>query len=383
MVMNYNQQFKDVPQGLQKFRFLHWPLLFLVVVVGLFGFLMLYSVADGNIETWARPQINRFIPGSILMLIIALVHIDFWRACAPYVYLFGVILLFSVLLSGDYGGGARRWLEIGSLRFQPSEIMKVGMVMVLALYYDWLKPNKASKFIWVVFPLALIILPTALIIPQPDLGTGTLIALTGLTVMFAAGVHYLYFLVTLLAMPGFIFVVFLSRGTAWQLVTDYQFNRIDTFLNPQNDPLGGGYQITQSKIALGSGGLEGKGFMQGSQSQLDFLPYKHTDFIFTTIAEEFGFFGSVGLLLIYSAIILFCFLSAITNKNKFGSLLTTGLATVFFSYFFINISAVTGLAPVTGIPLPLISYGGSALLVILGTFGLVQSAHIHRLIRKD
>ena len=362
---------------------MHWPLLFLVVVISCFGFLMLYSVAEGDFEQWARPQMERFFGGFILMIIISFVHIDFWRFCSPFIFLFGIVLLIVVLFFGDYGGGAKRWLELGSLRFQPSEVNKVGLVMVLAIYYDWLDPAKVSNIFWVFIPVLMILVPTALVIPQPDLGTGTLIAFIGLTIMFAAGVHYLYFLGGLLILPGLLAIVFYSRGTSWQLVNDYQFGRIDTFLNPGNDPLGDGYQITQSKIALGSGGLEGRGFMQGSQSQLDFLPYKHTDFIFTTIAEEFGFFGSVGLLLMYSVIITFCIISAMTNKNKFGSLLTIGLATMFFTYFFVNISAVTGMAPVTGVPLPLISYGGSAMLVVLGTFGLIQSAHIHRLLKKD
>ena len=344
---------------------------------------MLYSVADGDFEKWSKPQILRFTIGFMLMIIMGLIHIDFWRSCSPFVYLLGIFLLIFVLFFGDYGGGAKRWLELGSFRFQPSEIIKVGLVMVLAIYYDWLKPDNVSKIFWVLIPLIIILIPTALVIPQPDLGTGTLIAFTGITIMFAAGVHYFYFLGGILLLPGFLILLFYSRGTSWQLVTDYQFGRIDTFLNPASDPLGGGYQITQSKIALGSGGLDGKGFMQGSQSQLDFLPYKHTDLIFTTIAEEFGFFGSVGLLLIYSVIIIFCISSAIKNKNKFGSLMTTGLATMFFTYFFVNIAAVTGMAPVTGIPLPLISYGGSAMLVVLGTFGLIQSAHIHRLLRKE
>ena len=344
---------------------------------------MLYSVAEGDFTKWAAPQIERFLVGLLLLTVISFIHIDFWRACAPFVYCFGILLLIFVLFFGDYGGGAKRWLELGSFRFQPSEIMKVGLVLVLAIYYDWLKPARVSKIFWVTIPVLLILIPTALVIPQPDLGTGTIIALIGLTVMFVAGVHYLYFLAGLTFLPGLLALIFYSRGTSWQLVTDYQFGRIDTFLNPSHDPLGDGYQITQSKIALGSGGLEGKGFMQGSQSQLDFLPYKHTDFIFTTIAEEFGFFGGVGLLLIYSVIIIFCIASAITNRNKFGSLLTIGLATLFFTYFSVNIAAVTGMAPVTGVPLPLISYGGSAMLVILGTFGLIQSAHIHRLMKRE
>ena len=344
---------------------------------------MLYSVAEGDFTKWASPQIERFLIGVLLLVIMGFIHIDFWRASAPFVYFFGILLLLFVLFFGDYGGGAKRWLELGSFRFQPSEIIKVGLVMVLAIYYDWLKPDRVSKIFWVTIPVLMILIPTALVIPQPDLGTGTIIALIGLTVMFVAGVHYLYFLVGLTLLPGLVALIFYSRGSSWQLVTDYQFGRIDTFLNPAHDPLGDGYQITQSKIALGSGGLEGKGFMQGSQSQLDFLPYKHTDFIFTTIAEEFGFFGGVGLLLMYSVIIIFCIGSAITNKNKFGSLLTIGLATLFFTYFFVNIAAVTGMAPVTGVPLPLISYGGSAMLVILGTFGLIQSAHIHRLLKRE
>lgn len=362
---------------------MHWPLLFLIVVIGCFGFLMLYSVSEGNFTKWAGPQIERFLVGLLLLVLVGFIHIDFWRACAPFIYLLGILLLFFVLFFGDYGGGAKRWLELGSFRFQPSEIMKVGLVMVLAIYYDWLKPSNVSKIFWVIIPLLFILLPTALVVPQPDLGTATIIVIIGLIVMFVAGVHYIYFLGGILLLPGFLALIFYSRGTSWQLVTDYQFGRIDTFLNPANDPLGDGYQITQSKIALGSGGLEGKGFMQGSQSQLDFLPYKHTDFIFTTIAEEFGFFGGVGLLLMYSVIIIFCIISAITNRNKFGSLLTIGLATLFFTYFSVNIAAVTGMAPVTGVPLPLISYGGSAMLVTLGTFGLIQSAHIHRLLKRE
>ena len=190
---------------------------------------------------------------------------------------------------------------------------------------------KHTKLFWVIIPFFLILLPAALIIPQPDLGTGTIIIMIGFTMMFAAGVHYLYFIIIIFFIPALLTLIFFSRGTNWQLVTDYQFSRIDTFMNPGKDPLGDGYQITQSKIALGSGGFEGKGFMQGSQSQLDFLPYKHTDFIFTSIAEEFGFFGGVGLLLIYSIIIIFCIYSSFKNKNRFGSLLTIGLSTIFFS----------------------------------------------------
>jgi rod shape determining protein RodA len=279
--------------------------------------------------------------------------------------------------------GAQRWLDLKFIRLQPSELMKAGVVMMLAFYYDWLKPEQVSKPFWVIIPLILILTPTALVIEQPDLGTGLLIAFIGISVMFLAGVSFWYFtLVTVIMFVGTA-IIWFSRGTTWQFLKDYQYRRIDTFLNPSLDPLGSGYHITQSKIALGSGGLTGRGFMQGTQSQLNFLPEKHTDFIFTTLAEEFGFFGAISLLTIYGLIVLLSTFSAITNKSRFGSLLTGGLTITFFSYFAVNIAMVTGLAPVVGVPLPLISYGGSAMLVLMGSFGLMQSAHIHRLKLKN
>lgn len=196
--------------------------------------------------------------------------------------------------------------------------------------------------------------------------------------MFFAGVHWLYFASVIAAGATAIFAVFQTRGTAYQILQDYQYRRIDTFLDPANDPLGAGYHITQAKIAFGSGGWTGRGFMQGTQSRLNFLPEKHTDFIFTTLAEEFGFLGAMGLLVLYLLIILFCIASALTNRDRFASLLTLGVAMTFFLFFALNMAMVTGLAPVVGVPLPLVSYGGSAMLVLLAAFGLVQSAHVHR-----
>ena len=250
--------------------------------------------------------------------------------------------------------------------------------MSLALYYSIVPMNVQSRPVWLLPPLILIFIPTFLVFSQPDLGTSLLILISGLAVMFLAGVNIWYFIFGTFLGIGLLSAVFLSRGTTWQLLTDYQMGRIDVFLNPSLDPLGAGYHITQSKIALGSGGLSGRGFMQGTQSQLDFLPEKHTDFIFTTLAEEFGYFGSLGLLTIYALILIFCMLSAATNQYRFGALLTSGLAVMFFLYFFVNMAMVMGLAPVVGVPLPLISWGGSAMLVLLGAFGLIQSAHIHQ-----
>lgn len=231
---------------------------------------------------------------------------------------------------------------------------------------------------WVLLPVALILVPTALVLKQPDLGTSILLMAAGGGVMFLAGVHWAYFVAVIAAGAGLVSAVFQSRGTDWQLLKDYQFRRIDTFMDPSQDPLGAGYHITQSQIALGSGGWSGRGFMQGTQSRLNFLPEKHTDFIFTTLAEEFGFIGGVTLLFIYMLIILFCIASAIAAKDRFSSLVILGIAITFFLFFAVNMSMVMGLAPVVGVPLPMVSYGGSAMLVLLGAFGIVQSAHIHR-----
>ena len=234
------------------------------------------------------------------------------------------------------------------------------------------------KLIWVILPAVIILLPTALVLKQPDLGTAILLSAGGAVVMFLAGVHWAYFITMITAGIGLISIVFQSRGTSWQMLKDYQFKRIETFLDPTNDPLGAGYNIIQSKIALGSGGWSGRGFMQGTQSRLNFLPEKHTDFIFTTLAEEFGFIGAISLLSLYALVLVFCILSALKNKDRFSSLLIFGIASTFFLFFAVNMSMVMGLMPVVGVPLPLVSYGGSAMLILMIGFGLVQSAHVHR-----
>jgi rod shape determining protein RodA len=216
------------------------------------------------------------------------------------------------------------------------------------------------------------------VIQQPDLGTSILLLAGGGAVMFLAGVHWAYFAGVVALGAGTVSAVFASRGTPWQLLQDYQYRRIDTFLDPATDPLGTGYHITQSKIALGSGGWTGRGFMQGTQSRLNFLPEKHTDFIFTTLAEEFGFLGGMALLVLYVLIIAFCVASALRNRDRFSSLVTLGIAVTFFLFFAVNMSMVMGMAPVVGVPLPLVSYGGSAMLVLMLAFGVVQSAHVHR-----
>ncbi len=371
---HYNQ----TPRGWRKIFYINWPLVLLVTAVACFGFLMLYSVAGGNLSRWAQPQMVRFAAGMVLMFIVAFTPLSFWRQVSLLAYLGGLALLLFVLFFGSVGMGAQRWIDLKFIQLQPSELMKIALVMALALYYDWLPPEKVSRFGYVLIPLAMIGLPAMMVVVQPDLGTAILLVASGGVVMFLAGVSYWYFIAAITAVVGTVTAVFMSRGASWQLLNNYQYKRIDTFLDPSLDPLGAGYHITQSKIALGSGGVSGRGFMQGPQSQLNFLPEKQTDFIFTTLAEEFGYIGTTFLLILYALIMVFAISAAVKNKNRFGALLIGGVAATFFFYFSLNMAMVMGLAPVVGVPLPLVSYGGSAMLVLLGGFGLIQSAHIHR-----
>ena len=373
---------QTVPSGLRKVLFLNWPLIVLLTAVAFIGFVMLYSVAGGSFSPWAEPQMKRFAFGMVLMLAVAMVPIWFWRNLAGLAFGGSLFLLLLVEFIGVSGMGAQRWIDLGFMRLQPSELSKLTLVMILAAYYDWLPVEKTSRPQWVIFPLLLILVPTFLVLRQPDLGTAILMTAGGGIMMFLAGVHWLYFAAVIALGGGMVYLVLASRDTSWQLLADYQYRRIDTFIDPANDPLGAGYHITQSKIALGSGGWTGRGFMQGTQSRLNFLPEKHTDFIFTTLAEEFGFIGAFSLLTLYALIVFFCIVSALKNKDRFGSLITLGVATTFFLFFAVNMSMVMGLAPVVGVPLPFVSWGGSAMLVLLVAFGLAQSAHVHRPHRK-
>lgn len=369
---------KTVPVGFSKVLHLNWALILLLTAVSSVGFLMLYSVAGGRIEIWAEPQMKRFGLGLFLMFAMALVPIWFWRNMAGLFYIASLVLLLVVEFFGTVGMGAQRWIDLGFLRLQPSELMKVALVVMLAAYYDWLDLKLTSRPLWVLIPVIMIVVPTLLVFIQPNLGTSLMLLMGGAAVMFCAGVSLWYFGGVAVLGIGAMVAVFMTRGTPWQFLKDYQYRRIDTFLDPTADPLGAGYNIIQAKIALGSGGWSGKGFMQGTQSRLNFLPEKHTDFIFTTLAEEFGFIGAFSLLALYGLVIFFCVISALQNKDRFSSLLILGVAGNFFFYLAVNLSMVMGLAPVVGVPLPLVSYGGSAMLVLLVAFGLVQSAHVHR-----
>ena len=367
------------PSGFSKILYLNWPIVILICSIAGIGFIMLYSVAGGSFTPWLEPQLKRFFLGMVALLIIAMCPIWFWKNVAALMYLTSVILLISVEFFGVSGMGAQRWLDLGFIRLQPSELTKVTTVVFLAAYYDWLGITKVSRPVWVLIPILIILLPVSLIINQPDLGTALLVLFGGGGLMFLAGVHWGYFAGIVVSFSGFIATILKSRETDWSLLREYQYHRIDTFLNPSNDPMGAGYHIAQSKIALGSGGLNGRGFMQGTQSQLNFLPEKHTDFIFTTLAEEFGFIGGFSVLGMYCLVVIFCMISAMNNTDRFSSLISMGIGLIFFLYFAPNMAMVMGFAPIVGVPLPLISYGGSSMLVLLGAFGLMQSAHIHKM----
>jgi rod shape determining protein RodA len=355
----------------QKFWQINWGLILLLGSVATIGFAMLYSAAGGDMQPWAVRQMMRFAAGIGIMISVAMIDTRIWMRYAYFVYGVGVLLLVWVDVAGVVGMGAQRWINLGPLSVQPSEIMKVAIVLVLARYFHGLSHEQIGRPQYLVWPLVLIGIPSALVMLQPDLGTATMLVLTGAALFFMAGVRIWKFLLVGAAGLG-------AMPVLWHFLREYQKQRILTFLNPENDPLGSGYHILQSKIALGSGGLFGRGFLEGSQSHLNFLPEKQTDFIFTMLAEEFGLVGGLTLLSLYILIIAYGYAIALRSRSQFGRLLALGLATMFSLYVFINVGMVMGLLPVVGVPLPLVSYGGTSMLSLLFAFGLLMGTYIHR-----
>jgi rod shape determining protein RodA len=351
---------------------LNWFLVLLLIVVAGIGFAMLYSAAGGKMDPWASRQMIRFGVGVGVMLIIAMVDLRFWLRYAYLIYLAALLLLVAVELMGFVGMGARRWLDLGPFQLQPSEIMKIALVLALARYYHGLTMDDVPRLRSAIVPLLLIGLPVALVLRQPDLGTAVLLSLMGMAMLFAAGERIWKFVLAFAAVVA-------SIPLAWKfMLHEYQQQRVLTFLNPERDPLGAGYHITQSKIAFGSGSVFGKGFIRGTQSHLSFLPERHTDFIFTMLAEEFGLVGSLSLLGFYLVIVGYGVVIAVAARSHFGRLLAIGITTTFFLYIFINMAMVMGLIPVVGVPLPLVSYGGTSMMSLMIGFGLILSVSIHR-----
>src|SRR5246127_5036 len=356
---------------LEKIRSISWPLVLLIFVAAICGIAVLYSAANGSMQPWATTQATRFAIALVPMIGAAVVAIRYWFRVAYLTYAITLALVVAVDLRGFVGMGARRWIDLGVIQLQPSELMNVAVVLALARCFHSLSSEDLGRIRYLILPALMIGAPAALVLKQPDLGTAVTLLMGGAVMYFIAGVRLRYFALTAAAaaaaLPG-----------VWHFLRDYQKNRIYTFLDPDSDPLGAGYHILQSKIALGSGGLFGKGFMQGSQSHLSFLPEKQTDFIFTTLAEEFGLVGGFGLLVLYSMIIVYGFAMALRSRNHFGRLLGLGIVTNFFLSVFINVAMVMGLIPVVGVPLPLISYGGTAMLAVMLGFGLLLSVGVHR-----
>ncbi len=357
-----------------KLRELNWGMVALIVLIGMTGILLLYSAGGKSWHPWAGPQLARFSVGLCLMLALALTDIRVWLKLAYPIY--GVVLLMLIVVEaiGHIGMGAQRWINLGFIVIQPSELMKIALVLSLSKYFHCLSLEDVGQPIKLVFPLAMVALPVGLVLMQPNLGTALLLTLASGAIFFAAGVRWWKFVIVIVAAAAIL-------PFAWDHLHDYQKARLMTFMNPGSDPLGHGYNIMQSKIAMGSGGLFGRGFAQGTQSQLQFLPEKHTDFIFVVLAEEFGMLGALALLAMYFLLIGYGIIIALTTHNQFGRLAAFGLSVTLFLYVFVNVAMISGLIPVVGIPLPLVSYGGTAMLTLLIGCGLLLSISLHRNLR--
>lgn len=357
-----------------KLRLLNWGLVVIVALIGSIGIALLYSAGGMSWEPWAGPQLIRFFVSFLLMLIIALVDIRFWLRAAFPLYAILFLLLVVVEIKGHVGMGAQRWINLGFFVLQPSELMKVALVLALAKYFHSLELDEIGRPAMLIPPILMVFLPVGLVLLQPNLGTATLLMLASAGMFFVAGVRWWKFALAI-ALVG------IALPYAWEHLHDYQKARLLTFIEPDSDPLGAGYNIIQSKIALGSGGLFGKGFGQGTQSQLQFLPEKHTDFIFVVLAEEFGMIGALGLLFLYFLLLVYGYMIALSSRSQFARLTSFGLTTSFFLYIFVNVAMVTGTIPVVGIPLPLVSYGGTAMLTLLLGCGLLLGISVHRDVR--
>jgi rod shape determining protein RodA len=354
----------------EKLASLNWPLVLVLGLLGLVGYIVLYSAGGGSHEPWAWRHGVRLAFGLLVMLAVALIDIRFWFRWAYVFYGVAFAMLLGVEVVGELNKGAQRWIDLGLFQLQPSEVMKIGLVLCLARYFHSAYLDEVKRVSFLVTPLACMALPAVLVLKQPDLGTSVMLLACGAALLFLAGVRLWKFGLAIGAVAA-------ALPVAWTSLHDYQRQRVLTFLDPETDPLGAGYHIIQSKIALGSGGIWGKGFLQGSQAQLSFLPEKQTDFAFTMLAEEAGFLGAVVVLLLCLAVVALSLIVALRCGHQFGRLLAMGVAVNFFLYVVINVAMVTGLIPVVGVPLPMISYGGTAMITTLFGFGLVLSVDVH------
>lgn len=360
-----NLSFKD-----KVLKLSFWYILLIALLAGI-GTMTLYSAANGNWEPWAVRHISRFGVALLVMFGLAMIDIRYYYHCAYAFYFVTLFLLFVVEITGHIGMGAQRWINLGLFKIQPSELMKIGMVLFLARYFSTTTLQNIRTIRGILIPAVMTVLPVGLICLQPDLGTALMLLFTATIMLFVVGVQWWKFALVGAASGALLPV-------AWNFLHEYQQNRVLTFLNPERDPLGAGYHIIQSKIAFGSGGIFGKGFLHGTQTHLNFLPEKHTDFIFTMFSEEFGMVGSLTLVLLNIFVIALGYLFAFRINNYFAKLVIIGLNTNYFLYVFINIAMVMGVLPVVGIPLPLISYGGTVMFSIMSSFGIILCMKVNQ-----
>jgi rod shape determining protein RodA len=361
-----------VPIGFgEKIWRINWGLVLVLTAIAGVGVVALYSAAGGRFDPWAERHAIRYAVSLGLLLVVALIHPRVWLSLAWPIYVLSLLLLVAVDVAGKIGMGAQRWLVVGPLQIQPSEIAKVAVILVLARYYHGLSREQAGRFLYTLPPLMVILTPVALVMVQPDLGTALMVMLGGAALLFVAGVRLWWFLVAAIGAVG-------CLPIAWSFMHEYQRKRVLTFLDPDRDPLGAGYHITQSKIAIGSGGLFGKGFLHGTQSALNFLPEKQTDFIFTTFVEEWGLVGACVLLALFVLVLVWGFSIAFRSQHHFGRLIALGVTAMMFLYVFINTAMVMGLLPVVGVPLPLVSNGGTAMVSVMFACGLMIGVNVYR-----
>ena len=364
-----NASMMSISEKLARFS---WGLFVPMCIVLALSIVILYSAGGGAWKPFALSQFTKIFMGFVVFFVAAFSNIKTWIKSAYLIYAIALIMIIMVTFVGHTGMGAQRWLNLGFFHIQPSELIKIALVLALARYFAWMNSVELGQFKNYLVPGLMLLVPFGLIVAQPDLGTALSLGMITVGVFYIVGANKKWFIIA--AILGL-----MAAPAVWYGgLHDYQRGRIVTFLNPDSDVQGAGYQINQAKIAFGSGGMTGKGYMKGSQSQQSFLPEKHTDFIFTMLGEEFGFIGACGLLLIYSWIIIVLFWAAKTCRNRFGQLICFGFMLNFFIYYFINIAMVLGLMPTVGVPLPLMSFGGSSLLSLMFGFGLAQNAHIHK-----
>lgn len=355
----------------EKIWSINWGLVLLVSLLACVGFGTLYSAANGQWDPWASKQIVRYGVALAVMLVCALVDLRFWYKAAFPIWWISFALLVAVEVRGFIGMGAQRWIDLGIIQLQPSEIMKVAVVLMLARSFNGRSVEEMGRIRTLIWPAAGILVPAVLVLKQPDLGTALMLVLGGAVMFFLAGVRIWMFGIVFAAAGG-------AAPLAWRVLRPYQKARLVSFLDPESDPQGTGYHSLQSKIAIGSGGSTGKGFLEGTQSHLNFLPEKQTDFIFTMLAEEWGLVGGLALLALYTLVLIYGYAIAFRSRSHFGRLLALGITVNLFLYVFINTAMVMGLIPVVGVPLPLISYGGTAMLTVMFGFGLLMSVSVHR-----